>query len=54
MPGPTSQEPDACSRCGGILKFVIELRQNSEPGLEYRVYKCEACERIECHPAKPG
>jgi len=52
MPDVTPAEPDACSRCGGILKFIIELR--GEPGLEYRVYKCEACDRIECHPAGPA
>ena len=45
-------QPAPCSRCGGNLKFIIEMR--GEPGVEYRVFKCEACDRIECQPAGPA
>jgi len=52
MPDPTSEKPARCSRCEGTLKFIIELR--GEPGVEYRVYKCQACDRIECYPTPPA
>jgi hypothetical protein len=58
MPGDDQQraaEPRECSFCRGSMKFAVSIPPAGQKSPGHRVYRCEACSRVETvwEPLKP-